>query len=123
MPVGQEVIATIFMPPLDAVGAADITAHVDFTRLAKQAEKQGLELAGFTDQHHFMVGLGSREFQDTSGPQTPERQKSLRIFQTLMHPDFMGLAFKVLALRKGVEAGPLGGFQFARNPRSALGLA
>ena len=80
-------------------------------------------LAGFTDQHHFMVGLGSREFTDNDGLQTAERQKTLRAFQTLMHPNFMGLAFKALALRKGVEPLPLMGFAFASNPRNGLGLA
>jgi SAM-dependent MidA family methyltransferase len=108
--------------PFEAVGEADITAHVDFTGLAAHAEKCGFRLAGFTDQHHFMVGLGSREFADTTSPQTPERQKSMRAFQTLMHPNFMGMAFKVLALRREVEEKPLQGFAFAADPRVALGL-
>ena len=108
--------------PFDAIGQADITAHVDFTTLVEHAEITGFDLAGFTDQHHFMVGLGSREFTDRSGAPTPEQQKSIRAFQTLMHPNFMGLSFKALALRKGVEPLPLLGFAFASNPRGALGL-
>ncbi|MEI8343147.1 MAG: SAM-dependent methyltransferase [Verrucomicrobiota bacterium] len=108
--------------PFEAVGEADITAHVDFTSVAAHAEKSGFQLAGFTDQHHFMVGLGRHEFPDSDAPQTPERQKSLRAFQTLMHPNFMGMAFKVLALRKDVEEKSIQGFAFASNPRTALGL-
>ena len=109
--------------PFESVGLADLTAHVDFTSLVEQAEMNRFSLAGFTDQHHFMVGLGSREFTDNDGLQTAERQKTLRAFQTLMHPNFMGLAFKALALRKGVEPLPLMGFAFASNPRNGLGLA
>jgi len=108
--------------PFEAVGYADLTAHVDFTSLAERAELNGFEIAGFTDQHHFMVGLGSRFFTDSDRSQTPEQQKSLRAFQTLMHPNFMGLAFKALALRKGLNATPLLGFAFAADPRTALGL-
>jgi len=101
--------------PIEAVGEADITAHVDFTRLIRHAEKQGLTLAGFTDQHHFMVGLGSRAFPDTPVPQPPDWQKTMRAFRTLMHPGLMGLAFKVVALQKGMDASaaPLTGFKFA----------
>jgi len=108
--------------PFEAVGDADITAHVDFTSIAAHAEKQDFRLAGFTDQHHFMVGLGSREFRDTDVPASPDRQKMLRAFQTLMHPNFMGMAFKVMALCRGVADQPLQGFAFSSNPRIALGL-
>jgi len=108
--------------PFEAIGRADITAHVDFTSLAAHAEKNGFRLAGFTDQHHFMVGLGSREFGDAAEPPTPERQKSMRAFQTLMHPNFMGMSFKVMALGRAVGNEPLQGFAFAADPRSALGL-
>jgi hypothetical protein len=35
----------------------------------------------------------------------------------------LGRAFQVLALAKNVDSGtPLGGFKFAREPHSALGL-
>ena len=109
--------------PLENAGLADITAHVDFTGLAGYAEKSGFTLAGYADQHHFMVGLGSREFADAPGAPDPERQKSMRAFKTLMHPGFMGLAFKAIALRKGVGENPLQGFAYSSDARSALGLA
>jgi SAM-dependent MidA family methyltransferase len=103
--------------PLEAVGEADITAHVDFTSLAEQAAERGLELAGFTDQHHFMVGLGKTELAGHEEGQTPENQKRLRAFATLMHPALMGGAFKVLALRKGIGDMPLRGFEGVSNPK------
>ena len=42
--------------PLERPGEIDITAHVDFTSLAEAAEKASLRVAGYVDQHHFMVG-------------------------------------------------------------------
>jgi SAM-dependent MidA family methyltransferase len=112
--------------PLQAVGEADITAHVDFTSLAEHAEAHGLRVAGFADQHHFMVGLGRREFPDTDAQPTGETAKSLRAFRSLMHPNLMGLGFKFLALEKaipGTDASPLAGFEFSTDARRALGLA
>ena len=108
--------------PLQAVGEADITAHVEFTSLAERAESRGLALAGFTDQHHFTVGLGARIFRD-SDDDSAERRQQMRAFKTLMHPNLMGQAFKVLAFAKNVApSGPLAGFQFGSDPRAALGL-
>jgi len=111
--------------PLQNAGNSDITAHVDFTTLAGRAEASGFRLAGFADQHHFMVGLGKQEFPDTDQPADPARMKSLRAFHTLMHPALMGLAFKFLALEKNLEKQsptPLAGFQFSSNPKAALGI-
>lgn len=110
--------------PLALIGETDITAHVEFTSLVERAEASGFDLAGFTDQHHFMVGLGKRAFPDTSEAPTEAEQKRLRAYRTLMHPQLMGLSFKVLALQKGIpNSEPLQGFQFATDPRHALGLA
>ncbi|MEO6739850.1 MAG: SAM-dependent methyltransferase [Chthoniobacteraceae bacterium] len=99
--------------PLARPGEIDLTAHVEFDSLIESAMSAGLQLEGFTDQHHFMVGLGMEHFAD--GANATER----RAFQTLMHPQFMGAAFKVAAFSKGAEpAGPLAGFRFARAPRT-----
>lgn len=108
--------------PLQAVGHADITAHVEFTSVVEHAESLGFTLAGFTDQHHFMVGLGARLFRDDDD-QSPGRQHEIRAYQTLMHPGLMGQSFKALALQRNVAPGlPLSGFRFGRNPRAELGL-
>jgi hypothetical protein len=46
-----------------------------------------------------------------------------RALQTLLHPEFLGTTFQFLALTKGVASGvQLSGFNFARDPRIALGL-
>jgi len=101
--------------PLARPGEIDLTAHVDFTSLAEAALAAGLKLAGFTDQHHFMVGLGQLHFTDDTA--TPQE---IRAFKTLMHPNLMGRSFHALALGKSVEAAPLTGFRFGGDPHRAL---
>src|SRR5207253_6943804 len=117
--------------PFDEIGEADITAHVNWTDLAERAESQGLRVAGFADQHHFMTGIisesgrgGSPEPPAGDWGQSPlPSPKARRALQTLLHPEMLGRAFQVLALTKGAGLGaPLSGFKFAREPRAALGM-
>ncbi|HEY2140261.1 MAG TPA: SAM-dependent methyltransferase [Chthoniobacterales bacterium] len=98
--------------PFVEIGCVDITAHVDWTSITERAEQNGLGLAGFTDQHHFLTGL-----LGNLGPQDSDR----RALQTLLHPDLLGTRFQYLALGKGTDKRP-GGFRFARDPRKTLGL-
>jgi len=105
--------------PLEEIGEADITAHVNWTDLAERAEPNGLRVAGFTDQHHFLTGIISES------PALFEKAeaKTKRELQTLLHPEMLGRTFQVLALTKDVDlSAPLSGFKFARNPHEALGL-
>lgn len=106
--------------PLADPGDVDLTSHVDFTTLAECAEAAGLRLAGFTDQHHLAVGLSRLHFADTT-ELTREREREMREFKTLMHPQMMGRSFKAIAFAKDAPAA-LAGFAFARDPRTALGL-
>lgn len=109
--------------PLQTPGEMDLTAHVEFTSVAECAEKHGFRLCGFTDQHHFMVGLSRLHFTDAAGQLSAEQERDLRGFKTLMHPGLMGMSFKVLALSKGLpDSQSLSGFAFGRNPRGELGL-
>ena len=114
--------------PLQAVGLCDLTAHVDFTSLAERAEACGLQLAGYCDQHHFLVALGEqelREIEQTLKELTPDVLHYLRSFKTLMHPSTMGMAFKFIGFSKSVPARivPLLGFSRCGDGREALGLA
>jgi SAM-dependent MidA family methyltransferase len=99
--------------PLDGVGHADITAHVDWTSIAQSAEQSGLKLIGFTDQHHFLTGLLARH---------PPEENERRALQTLLHPEFLGTRFQYLGLAKNIANPELSGFRFARDARKALGL-
>ena len=113
--------------PLAAIGECDLTAHVDFTTLAERAEANGLKLAGYCDQHHFLVGLGEPELLaiERAAPEmTPDLLHFIRSFKTLMHPGTMGMAFKFICFEKNVPAAdrPLLGFGRCQDPHLALGL-
>jgi SAM-dependent MidA family methyltransferase len=105
--------------PFEEIGQADITAHVNWTDLAGCAEERGLNIAGFTDQHHFITGI----MAEFPGLFEEADAKTKRQLQTLLHPEMLGRIFQVLTLAKDVDlAVPLSGFKFARKPREALGL-
>jgi SAM-dependent MidA family methyltransferase len=112
--------------PLERPGEIDITAHVDFTALSEAAAKASLQLAGYADQHHFMVGaaesrlLALEKAVETEGL-TPALAAFLGPYRTLMHPGNMGMAFKFLLLTKGVAGRPqLSGFKYASPPWRSL---
>ena len=103
--------------PFEQIGDADITVHINWTAIAEAAAKNGLRVAGFTDQHHFLTGIIS------VFPEIVTGEKSKRALQTLLHPEMLGRSFQALALSRGVDLGALlSGFKFARDPREQLGL-
>ena len=124
--------------PFEGIGHADITAHVNWTTIAECAQRNGLRIAGFTDQHHFLTGIISEwpevlqpRLFDSTVRQLPDDRvhiadrepKMKRELQTLLHPEMLGRAFQVLSLAKDRDPGaPLAGFKFAREPCSALDL-
>ena len=112
----------------EEIGDTDITSHVDFTAIVEASLEGGCQLLGFTDQHHFLVGAGQnhmRAFEREVPTQYSrrERDRFIRAYKTLMHPEMMGLAFKYLLLGKGTRANlKPSGFQYASDPHKALGL-
>ena len=99
--------------PLDEPGAKDITAHVDFTRLAIEAARAGWTLEKFADQHHFLVGAATRLLLELNGSPNPGK---LRPLMTLLHPESMGRQFRAILFSKGVAPGlALSGFRHARD--------
>lgn len=106
--------------PLAAPGTQDLTAHVNFTAVARTAEAAGLSLAGFTDQHHALTALAARAFPAMpQGPLSAEAAREMRALRQLLHPESMGTAFHFLALSRGAAA-PLEAFHLARHPRQEL---
>ncbi|HEY2568902.1 MAG TPA: SAM-dependent methyltransferase [Candidatus Udaeobacter sp.] len=106
--------------PFEQVGHADITMHVDWASIVDRAKRNGLNVAGFTDQHHFFTGIISTWpdlVQDRAVNSTGIDRKIKRALQTLLHPEMLGRAFQVLALGKNVDASAvrLAGFKFARE--------
>jgi SAM-dependent MidA family methyltransferase len=119
--------------PFEQVGDADITMSVDWKSIIQRGQMNGLRLAGFTDQHHFLTGIisqigrgGSPEppVGDWGQSSLPDCAKAKRELQTLLHPEMLGRTFQVLALAKNLnlDAPQLAGFKFGREPGAALGL-
>jgi SAM-dependent MidA family methyltransferase len=114
--------------PFEQIGHADITIPVEWSTIIERAQANGLRVAGFTDQHHFLTGIIA-EFGRGGSPEPPagycgqsplpDSPKTKRALQTLLHPEMLGRAFQVLALEKNVPAGAprLAGFKFEREPR------
>ena len=104
--------------PFEQTGDADITMSVHWRSIVERAQANGLHVAGFTDQHHFLTGIISQsESGDRGQSLLADSPKAKRELQTLLHPEMLGRAFQVLALAKNVgpETNPLAGFKFARQ--------
>jgi SAM-dependent MidA family methyltransferase len=107
--------------PFDRIGHADITMHVDWRSIAERAQRNGLRIAGFTDQHHFLTGIVSEligdDWSQSPLPEIGTSPKMKRELQTLLHPEMLGRSFQVLALAKNIDPGTrrLAGFKFARE--------
>ncbi len=90
--------------PFFAVGLQDIGAWVDFTAVAAAGVDAGLEVAGFTTQAHFLMGLGiERLLAETAERELVERLSVARGAMLLTLPGEMGERFKVLGLARGLD--------------------
>jgi SAM-dependent MidA family methyltransferase len=87
--------------PFINVGVQDITAWVDFTRVAEAADAAGLQVRGFATQTAFLLGLGIESLVRDLRHSSEARQ--------LLLPGEMGEAFKAIALARNVDS-PLRGF-------------
>jgi SAM-dependent MidA family methyltransferase len=101
--------------PFYLPGLCDLTAHVDFSALARAGTEAGLDLAGYTSQASFLLHSGVTELL----MQTPVTDAAVYLpqanaVQRLVSPAEMGDLFKVIALTKG-ELPQLSGF--ARSDR------
>jgi len=94
--------------PYINLGVQDITAWVDFTRVAEAALDAGLEVSGFATQAAFLLGLGVEGLVMEAGAGI-ERTRLAAEARRLMMPEEMGEAFKMMALSRGLDI-PLAGF-------------
>jgi len=90
-------------------GLQDISAWVDFSRLADAAQAAGLSLAGFTTQGSFLLESAAQLEPGTLDFDDPRKVSALK---TLVLPGEMGERFKVLLLSKGCETVALPGRDF-----------
>jgi SAM-dependent MidA family methyltransferase len=102
--------------PFLRVGEQDMTAHVDFSRLAAIGEDQGLQTTGFTNQMSFLMGLGVEQMIAELEQDSPEFKAAIH----LLRPNGMGTTFKVLIQHKGIVQPALDGLQYKPFFDSAL---
>lgn len=98
-------------------GLQDITAHVDFTAVAKEARMAGLQLAGYATQAHFLIGCGLDRLLAQAAQGADAMDLMLGAKQLIL-PSAMGERFQVLGLEKGLDMG-WAGFSF-RDLRGRL---
>jgi SAM-dependent MidA family methyltransferase len=100
-----------YADPLAEPGLADITAHVDFARLARAASAAGADVHGPVKQNVFLTALGLFQRTDLLATRSPHAAENLRLAaQRLTAPEAMGSLFKAMAIcPKGLP--PLPGFE------------
>jgi SAM-dependent MidA family methyltransferase len=112
-----------FNDPLPFPGERDITAQVDFTTLSQLAQEVGFEILGYSDQHHFLVGIAEpwlRSLGDFT-EKSDAAKNDLRALQALLNPGSMGIQFKAIAFGKDFpKAPPLSCFKYQRPGVAAL---
>ncbi|MFZ4756561.1 MAG: class I SAM-dependent methyltransferase [Burkholderiaceae bacterium] len=102
-------------------GLQDVTAHVDFSALARAAGEAGLDTIGYLSQARFLLNCGlldrlaeaTRDAPD--GPRDAQAVRALGAVQTLLSEAEMGELFKVVAFGRGMPTEALG---FLRGDRS-----
>jgi SAM-dependent MidA family methyltransferase len=106
-------------------GLQDITAWVDFTRVAEAAVEAQLEVGGYCTQAAFLLANGieselAASAASAAGPGSAaaEQARLASEARQLLLPGEMGESFKVMALTRGLAA-PLRGFEYQDlRPRS-----
>lgn len=96
--------------PFFLPGLADITAHVDFSAVARAGTDAGLDLLGYTSQANFLLDAGMLDLMLEMEPMTPLYMREASAAQKLLQPSEMGELFKVIALGRGIP-GELIGFR------------
>lgn len=86
---------------LENLGEADLTSHVNFTRVAEAAAQEGFRVREYEDQGRLLTRLATPWLRSLEGKApSPQTAAELRQFQSLTHPAFMGKSFRVLVLER-----------------------
>lgn len=108
----QAVRSHRFVDPLEAPGQCDLTAHVDFAAVARQAEHAGARVHGPVAQAAFLLRLGIAQRaemlkRNSTRTQTQEIEHALSRLTGTTGPTAMGQLFKVMAITpESVPAAP-----------------
>ncbi|MHB1143583.1 MAG: class I SAM-dependent methyltransferase [Thiobacillus sp.] len=91
--------------PFYLPGLCDLTAHVDFSSVARAGTAAGLELAGYTSQASFLLNSGLTELLMQTPPSDAAAYlPQANAVQRLVSPAEMGELFKVIGFGKGSVA-------------------
>lgn len=96
----QAVRAHHYADPLSAPGECDLTAHVDFDRLARAAAAEGVAVMGPVTQGDFLLAMGLAERAGAlgSGRSVEEQANIVAAVERLAGPEEMGTLFKTMAV-------------------------
>ncbi len=101
--------------PYKDVGKQDITSHVNFSALSHWGLKNGLECCGLTNQAHFLLSLGFKDyFRNTAKHEQDIIHLAMQeafLTRTLLLD--MGSKVKVLIQRKGIPEQELLGLKLS----------
>ncbi len=87
------------LDPLADPGASDLTADVDFPRLRRLCESEGLAIHGPVQQRYFLTSLGVNERAASLVQANRDRADEIReAVHKLVSPDQTGARFKCVAL-------------------------
>ena len=89
-----------YADPLADPGLADLTAHVDFTALARAAEAAGASCRPLLAQGEFLarLGIAARAGRLAAGKDAATGEAIAAAVRRLVAPEAMGRLFKVLAV-------------------------
>jgi SAM-dependent MidA family methyltransferase len=104
--------------PFGLIGLQDMTASVDFTRLAQSAVQVGLNVAGFTSLAAFLINNDLLALIEKCYDVQPAMDINRQV-HLLTSPSEMGELIKVIGLTRGLEQSPLRGFK-AYDKRARL---
>ncbi len=99
-----------YADPLKSPGEADITAHVDFTRLAKIAAAEGCETLPGTSQGRFLerLGIEARAMLLSRNATEPQKEKIAGDLKRLVSNNGMGTLFKAFSFYHTMAMPPAG---------------
>ena len=101
--------------PFYLPGLQDITAHVDFSAMARVAVESGLDMLGYASQASFLLDAGIGDVLLRTSPADQMRYlPQANAVQKLISPAEMGELFKVLTVGKQATLPD----KFSRNDRS-----
>jgi SAM-dependent MidA family methyltransferase len=108
--------------PFSDIGRQDITAHVDFTRLALEGARHGLTPVLYAPQGSFFLQAGEKILRDAVEG-GGDRAAAVRQVQQLIHPRAFGGSFQVFLQEKNAEGVAWPGLKANRIQRLSLPVA